>query len=268
MSAAHPRISPAAHAVVSNMRHAIWRADQMASCQSAVTPSGHARLDAELPNGGWPGSVLIELLLQQSGIGEMQLLLPALRQIATKQRIALVQPPYLPQLTAWMAWGLALERLLWVRAEHGADALWSAEQILRNGSCGALLCWQTHLRPEALRRLHLAAQASEIVFWMMRPLATARDASPAPLRLGLRAEAGGMQIEILKRRGPQPAGPFYLKLDGMPGTPSRATALQPQLSKARQAGSDKWKEQTPESGKIAFATSVADPAVPLLAAGE
>lgn len=213
-------LSAGAHAVVAQLPHAIWRADQMASCRTAVTPSAYPLLDAELPNGGWPASALIELLLQQTGIGEMQLLRPALAAIAAQRRIALVQPPHLPQLAAWSAWGLPVERLLWIKTARSADALWSAEQILRNGSCGALLFWQTHVRAESLRRLHLAAQASEIVFWMLRPLTAARDSSPAPLRLGLRPAHGGVQIDLLKRRGPQCLQPFFLPLAGMPAGPS------------------------------------------------
>lgn len=196
----------------------------MASYQAGVTPSMHPSLDAELPNGGWPGSALIELLLQQSGIGEIQLLKPALAAIARQRRIALVQPPHLPQLAAWAAWGLPVERLLWIKTERTADALWSAEQILRNGSCGALLFWQTHVRSESLRRLHLAAQSSEIVFWMMRPLTCAQDASPAPLRLGLRPAHGGIGIEVVKRRGPQRVDPFFLPLCDMPAARSPVTS--------------------------------------------
>jgi protein ImuA len=199
-----------------SLPHAVWRADQMSTHQAAVTPTGHRALDDELPNRGWPGSALIELLLQQPGIGEMQLLRPALRIIARQRRIALVQPPYLPQIAAWTAWKLPAERLLWLRPKSGADALWAAEQILRNGSCGALLLWQTQIRSEALRRLHLAAQATQTMFWMLRPLASAQDASPSPLRLALRPASGGMQIEIAKRRGPQHGAPLYLPLDDMP----------------------------------------------------
>lgn len=201
------------------LSHAIWRANQMGSYQAAVTSSGHRALDAELPHGGWPSAVLIELLLQQAGIGEMHLLRPALDAIAKNRRIALVQPPHLPQVAAWTSWGLPADRLLWVRTTRSADALWSAEQILRNGSCGALLFWQSHVRTDALRRLHLAAQGTEILFWLMRPLDCAQDASPAPLRLALHPANGGIDIDIIKRRGPQRDGSLYLPLSDMPVLP-------------------------------------------------
>jgi protein ImuA len=205
-------VSDRMHLLLPSLPHPVWRADQIGTHPAAVTSTGHRALDDELPNHGWPGSALIELLLQQPGIGEMLLLRPALRMIARQHRVALVQPPYLPQIAAWTAWKLPPERLLWIRPKSSADALWAAEQILRNGSCGALLLWQTHVRPEALRRLHLAAQATETAFWTFRPLASRQDASPSPLRLALRPADGGMHIEIVKRRGPQHCEPLYLPL--------------------------------------------------------
>ncbi|MGH8806975.1 MAG: translesion DNA synthesis-associated protein ImuA [Noviherbaspirillum sp.] len=214
---------------------AVWRADQMGSYQAAVVPTGYQELDRELPNGGWPSAALIELLVQQAGIGEMRLLRPALDSIARKSRIALVQPPHPPQIAAWTSWGLPAERLLWVKARHGADALWSAEQILRNGSCSALLFWQTQVRPESLRRLHLAAQGTSILFWTIRPLAYARDASPSPLRLTLRPADGGIDVDIIKRRGPQRDETLHLALHDMPAFFSTPTPTREPLERFENA---------------------------------
>jgi len=49
----------------------------------------------------------------------------------------------------------------------------AAEQVLKSGTCGALLFWQNHMRSESLRRLHIAAQQGETQFFQIRPLATA-----------------------------------------------------------------------------------------------
>ncbi|MFC5473624.1 translesion DNA synthesis-associated protein ImuA [Paraherbaspirillum soli] len=220
MSAQLSTLSTAAQQLVSHMPHAIWRADQMGSYATGVTASGHPALDAELPNHGWPAATLIELLLQQTGIGEMQLLRPALATIAQQRRIVLVQPPHAPHIAAWLGSGLPPERLLWIKTARSADALWSAEQVLRNGSCGAVLLWQTQVRSEALRRLHLAAQGGDTVFWMFRPLTTAQDASPSPLRLGLRPARAGIEIDLIKRRGPHAAQTLYLPLAAMPSAPA------------------------------------------------
>jgi protein ImuA len=194
----------------------VWRADQLGSWQSAAVSTGHDRLDAELPNGGWPTGALVDLMLQQPGIGEMRFLQPAFARIAPHRPIVLVQPPYLPQASAWSTWQLPAEQLLWIRAQRSVDALWAAEQVLRNGSCGALVLWQPHIRHEALRRLHLAAQSSDMLFWLVRPLAAAQDASPSPLRLCLRPAIGGIDVEIAKRRGPQHEGSLFLPLGFAP----------------------------------------------------
>ncbi len=192
----------------SGIAHNVWRAGQMAAAGVSVTSSGWPALDKELPNQGWPHRGLTELLMRQTGIGEMRLLQPALRRVAG--RIALLQPPHTPQVAAWIDWGLAPERLLWIRTQRHADLLWSAEQILRNGSCGALLLWQGALRNEALRRLQLAAQSSDIMCWLLRPLSLADVPSPVSLRLALQPRGQGLQIDVLKRRGPPCATPLLL----------------------------------------------------------
>ena len=197
----------------SGLHEHVWRAGQMGLARANVTPTGHAALDRELPNQGWPHGGLIELLLQQGGIGELHLLQPALRTLGERY-IALLQPPHIPHIAAWHDWGLNPQRLLWIRAKRQADALWSAEQVLRNGSCAALLFWQQTLRHESLRRLQLAAQASDTLCWLLRPLSAGDVASPAPLRIALRPLAGGVQLEVLKRRGPQCASSIELFWSG------------------------------------------------------
>jgi protein ImuA len=188
----------------------------MASYRTAAIPTGHQSLDVELPDDGWPAGTLIELLPQQPGIGEMLLLQPALRRLAQHRRIALIEPPHPPQIAAWATDDFPVEQMMWVKTKRSADALWAAEQVLRNGTCGALLFWQSHVRNEALRRLHLAAQASDIVFWLVRPFAAAQDASPAPLRLALRPAAGGIHLDLVKRRGPRRDVPLFLPFDQLP----------------------------------------------------
>jgi protein ImuA len=189
----------------------LWLASQLAHSTTRCIDTGHPALSAQLPGGGWPTGTLIDLMLQQPGIGELRLLRPALVS-AARRRIVLLQPPHPPQALALAAMGLAPSQLLWIRTTRSSDALWAAEQVLRSGSCGALLLWQNHARGETLRRLHLAAQSAETLFFMLRPLAAAQDSSPAPLRLSLRPAAGGINIEFVKRRGPQRDAPLFLPL--------------------------------------------------------
>jgi protein ImuA len=222
-----------------DLHPSLWRASQLAHANTRCVDTGHAALTAQLPGGGWPTGTLVDLLLQQSGIGEMRLLRPALAAAASR-RIVLLQPPHPPQALALAALGLAPSQLIWIRSGRSADALWAAEQVLKSGSCGALLFWAQHARGESLRRLHLAAQSGETLFFMLRPLAAAQDASPAPLRLSLKPAAGGIEIGFVKRRGPQRDAPLFLPLtpsllqrhapvDRPVPAPAPARGLQPEL---------------------------------------
>lgn len=215
-AASVPVIAPPATGLHLASMPDVWRASELARARVPVAGSGHAVLDAQLPGGGWPRSSLVELLLQQPGIGELQLLQPTLAKLSCSRTIALVQPPYIPHVRAARTWGIDPARLLWVRAATSADALWSTEQILKNGSCGAVVLWQTNIRADALRRLHLAAQGTEAWIWMIRPMACAQEPSPALLRLGLRPAHGGVNVSVVKRRGPSCDDDIYVRLADMP----------------------------------------------------
>jgi protein ImuA len=194
----------------------VWWASELAQSRLPSIPSGHKDLDTQLPDRGWPRSVLTELLLQQPGIGELQLLKPALAALSGQQRVALVQAPYIPHALVAMAWGVDVSRLVWVQADSTADALWTTEKMLKSGAFGAILLWQRDVRNEHLRRLHLAAQGTETWLWLLRPLASAMEPSPAPLRLALRPAYGGTLVEILKCRGSAPDEPIFVELADMP----------------------------------------------------
>jgi protein ImuA len=189
----------------------LWRASQLARANTRSVDTGHRALSMQLPGGGWPTGALTELLVQQPGIGELRLLGPALSKVGDR-RIVLLEPPHPPQAVALAGLGLAPSNVIWVRTTNTADTLWAAEQVLRSGSCGALLLWQTHVRSESLRRLHLAAQQGETLLFLLRPLAAACDASPAPLRLSLRPAPGGIDIGFVKRRGPNIDETLFLPL--------------------------------------------------------
>lgn len=179
----------------------IWRASQLARSNTRVVDTGHPILNAQLPSGGWPISSMCELLVSQPGIGEVRLLAPILGR-AGKRRVALIQPPHRPNALALAAMNLNPSQIVWIDTPKTADALWATEVALRQGGFHAVLLWQTHCRNESLRRLNLVAQESESLFFLARPLAAAQDASPAPLRLALRPALGGIQLDFVKRRGP------------------------------------------------------------------
>ena len=167
-------------------------------------PTGIAALDAALPWGGFPRGALTELLHGRDGLGELDLLLPALHRLtADDARVALIAPPYLPYAPALLQAGLPLSRLAWIAAPP-ERTLWAAEQCLRAGCLGGVLLWSPTGDDRALRRLQLAAEQGGAQAWLFRPLKHALNASPAALRL--RVARG--QVDVLKCRGAVLRGAF------------------------------------------------------------
>lgn len=190
----------------------LWRANQLAGNATPCQSSGYPGLDAELPGGGWPVGTLIELFAGQAGVGELRLLAPALANLSLQRPVALVHPPHSPNSAYCTGAHSPRRPWLWIAPERPLDALWAAEQVLKNGSCAALLFWQKDIRPASLRRLHLAAQSSDMLFFMLRPQTAMRQTSPAPLRIHLQAAPSGIELDIIKRRGPSMNHALFIDL--------------------------------------------------------
>ena len=179
-----------------------------------AVPTGFARLDAELPGGGWPRGVVTELLLPPAGAGELRLLAPALRaELRAGRTVMLFDPP--PGLTArsLARLGLDAEHLLIVegrsRALPDAGSLWALEQALKSGNVGAVVAWlPPRLAAERLRRLQSAAQRHGGPAFALREATAAALPTAAPLRLALHpAGDDALTLRLLKRRLPASARP-------------------------------------------------------------
>jgi protein ImuA len=191
-------------------RHPVWRGGPALTAIPTIA-TGFAALDAELPGGGWPAGALIEILGRHEGIGELQLLLPALAALTSAgKRAVWLAPPHLPYAPALAAAGVDLANLAVVRSPGRHDALWAAEQALRTGSCHALLAWFRHARFQELRRLAVAAEASHALVALFRPAEAEHEASPAPLRIALQAAEGQLAVRIVKRRAAPAVVPLRL----------------------------------------------------------
>ena len=181
-------------------RHpAIWR--RQAPPVSAL-PTGFPALDAVLPDAGWSMGALTEILTPREGVGELRLAMPALAALSARGRwLAWVGPPYVPYAPALEARGIVLSRILWVRSHNTAQQLWSAEQALRSGACGAVLAWPARVHQRRLRRLQLAAESGGAWALLFRHQAPSGDASPAALRLRVTPTTNSLAVEVLKCRG-------------------------------------------------------------------
>jgi len=165
----------------------------------ATQPTGQIELDQALPGGGLPIGAVTEIMTP-AGIGELRLVMPVLARLTREARyIAFVQPPHLPYPPALARYGVQLERVIAIRAAP-AQALWASEQALRCSAFGAVLLWPVALTDKETRRLQLAAEASNNLAIVYRPLSAAHMTSPAALRLRLHAGTP-LRIEIKKCRG-------------------------------------------------------------------
>ena len=185
------------------LRHpALWRGGGASAPETVST--GFRALDARLPGGGWPLATLVELLVPAAGVGEIRLLLPALRSLTAAGReprwVAWLAPPHLPYAPALADAGLDPARMLVVRPRAGIDRLWAMEQALRSGACAAVLGWAGEARDPMLRRLKLAAEEGGTPAFLLRPAAHRCEATPAALRLALAARDYGLDVEVLKSR--------------------------------------------------------------------
>jgi hypothetical protein len=194
----------------------VWKLkDASAAPARPVWSTGKSSLDARLPGGGWPTASLIEVLLDDTGLGEVQLFLPAL---VACQRTALgseapwvifVAPPHEPYAPALAQQGIELGRLLVVRPATATEALWAAEQALSSGVCAAVLLWLKGTDDRWLRRLKLAAEAGGALGVLFRPARHRFESSPACLRIAMSRGEHEACLDLLKVQGGRP-GPVDL----------------------------------------------------------
>ncbi|MFN3629721.1 MAG: translesion DNA synthesis-associated protein ImuA [Casimicrobiaceae bacterium] len=208
------RLTATAPQIVSQLRLG-GSTDGDAHCPGLAT--GFAVLDAWLPWGGWPVGAMTEILTEQSGIGELSLLLPAMSRLAAEKRpIVLVGPPHELFAPALIQAGVDPRQITQIHpgaTKREAKTLpWSSEQILRSGTAALVLLWSTAhadtVTPEVLRRLHLACLGKPTTFIHYRAACCSTQPSPAWLRFGLSATDDELHLQLFKCRGRPLARPL------------------------------------------------------------
>lgn len=202
--------------------HRLRAGDQLEACSAAVQPTGFDALNACLPGGGWPVSVLSEILFPLQQALEWQLVAPALTQrlAAGPGSAVLVGPAHEPFGPVLERWGLPAHRLCRVDVQDRSSRLWACEQALNCQDVAAVLAWLPAAPYAALRRLHVMASRRDVLFLAFRAEELQAASSPAALRLLVhRVQVNGahqLQVRIAKRRGPPLHGAPLL-----PGTDGR-----------------------------------------------
>ena len=181
--------------------HRVWRGKRACDAVFPTVPTGFAELDRLLPGGGWPVPALVEIMAPTWGIGELSLLLPAMRQLNHAGRwLVWIAPPFVPYAPALAGQGLDLQRVLVVdRPEADADRWWCMEKLLRHPASGLVMAWPRRLQTVVLRRLQLAAEEGGTLGVLFSGLQAGH--TPAAVRLALAPSADGLEVRVLKMRG-------------------------------------------------------------------
>lgn len=214
-------MNPAALDTLLKSQPGVWRGRDRYAVDAAI-PTGFAALDKALPAQGWGIGSVTELLLEQQGIGELSLLLPALRHVVghngpdsdhtppsqdNKAWAALINPPHVPYAPAFSNAGIALDRLLIVNSGDDINTLWATEQILRSGLFGAVVAWVQKSSAQRQRRLQLAAETGGSWATVYRPLHAHKEHSPVSTRICVSmgcAQQQQLTLDIIKVRAGRP----------------------------------------------------------------
>lgn len=198
--------------------------------------SGWSELDAILPGGGFRRGSLVEWFAQTErssaeqvacdrrsedassrrlgvwGHGAGLMALRVARELCRSGGTLVVLDPgerFYPPAAA--AWGVDLERLIWLRVKEAREAFWALDQALRCPAVRAVWCclgsWDAHLDGRWFRRFQLAAEASGSVGLLVRSVAYRGRPSWAELQLEVTrlchssAYERGMRVKRVRCRG-------------------------------------------------------------------
>ena len=212
-------ISPNSLAALKNS--GVWKSISSSKHSYSTISTGFSELDELLALRGWPLETTTELALNQSGIGELRLLLPALKQrlnASGKNHIVWIAPPHRPFAPALFKQNIDPNKLIIVRPKGVADTLWSIEQALLSKSCAAVFSWTGNykLNSKESRRLQLAVERSNTWHVQFRHSLCLTQPSAARLRLQLTSTPDG-HLNVLVCKQPQGGGDLECTLSVQPG---------------------------------------------------
>ena len=171
-----------------------------------------------LPDGGWRNGAVAEILSDINDDSGLNLVMPALATVSREKKwLVWVSPPQFLDRFKLANAGIDISRVLLVHPRTSANGLWLVGQVLRAGTCSAVLTWMTGgdagdvKNADSLRRLQLAAEAGGCLGFVFRQACYARETSPVTTRLLLNKRQQHMQLEILGDQSMDQVAPQVLK---------------------------------------------------------
>ena len=176
--------------------------------EPSSTATGLHRL---LPNISSFRGGLVEWLSDMKGAGRLSLAVLASQPAVGNDFWIFVDGRSQLHLAGLAALSLDLQRLVLVRPQRSADALWVVEQALRTRGVGAVVCEFDCLSTTTFRRLQLAAETGGTLGILLRPARAQHQPSWAEYRILVRPLATSessdpwqprrrLQVELLRAR--------------------------------------------------------------------
>lgn len=180
----------------------VWRGKR-SHVKHAAIDTGFNALNQKIHYGGWPTSGMIELYSEQRGIGELQLLMPALKHLqASQQPMIMINPPFQLNAVALKLAGINEQNIVVATPKKSAHTLWALEQSVKATNSTAVVAWLNHnLKLNQLRKLQLASEHGQCPLFIYRPTALLSQPSVAKLRLRLVSRQHTLLVNIVKQQG-------------------------------------------------------------------
>ncbi|MEO2268164.1 hypothetical protein [Pseudoalteromonas pernae] len=166
--------------------------------QCALLSTGFTQLD-QLLGGGWPTSGVINLQ-SEPAIGEFTLLQGMFAKAQQEGMVVLINPPAEPCIEWLLAQHVSLDRVVILRPENDAHALWAAEQCARSSSCALVWLWHQGLSFAQARRFNLACQQSAALLVLVN-YHSQTSALPVHMSMQLCQQSQQLKVTLLRQQG-------------------------------------------------------------------
>lgn len=181
--------------VLRTLRQQLLKSQTSAAGRQVVS-TGLPALDAILPENGLPTASVVEWVSECPGLSAATVSLHcAASFLQWPGCLAVVDLRHEFHAAAAEAAGISLSRLLLIRPQEPAEALWSLEQAARCPGVRVVLCWLDRVSLTVLRRLQLAVERSGTSVFLIRPAAVLQQASWADYRLQTGGSGHGTEAD-------------------------------------------------------------------------
>ena len=163
----------------------------------ASSSAGCAALDALLPRGGYAAGCVVEYLRRTPACGASTLAwAAAAAAVQAKDGYLVVVDTqhniYPPPLTSH---GIDLAKVIFVRPQSQADALWAVDQALRTSAVAAVVAELERIDDRSARRLQLAAESGQSLALLLRGWQARQQPSWAEVQWLVRSQLEDGQLE-------------------------------------------------------------------------